>query len=504
LLMLLVVLPASAQESDVRFWYGPRQYFGQQGETQRWINVLGNVGDADRLQSLVYRLNGGAPTPLTIGGDLHRLALPGDFNVELTWESVRTGENDLVVIATYDDGRVAESETNLVVEKGNKWPLPYSVAFAEVDTLQKVVEIIDGHWELTADGARTVTPYYDRVIGMGDTTWTDFEALVRLTVHGFTPSEPGPPTYNVTHFGVAMRWRGHHEDEYQPNRKWYPMGSQGELLLQALPDSSRYRILFGSEHPTVVGQTKFPVALEQERWVRTQNYTLPDGQTLYRFKTWPVGESEPLHWQAEGTEPDSLDYASGSLLIVPHNSDVTIHEVSATPITRWSTSPAARPGPGALHRSAPVGGVMGAVGEPFEIELFPSQERLHRVRVNVGDEPMHLIKGVAFEIVTAGGELEVHSVGSDTGTWEAWYSVPAGSTLTGISGASGWFIDGLRFHFSDGSMSPRYGGTYGDTEFHVELRSGEEGIGRLRGLYGTVDDGLIETLGLIFDPAFTH
>lgn len=328
----LAGLPAAAQEAAVDLWYGSRQYFGQQGEPQRWINVLGTVSDAEHIASLTYRLNDGMADTLSIGSDLHRLAQPGDFNVELPWDAVQPGENDLVVTARYDDDRLATARTTVVVARGNTWPLPYRVDFTEVDTLQDVVQIIDGHWALTDDGVRTVTPYYDRVIGMGDSTWHDYEARVRLTIHGFTPSEPGPPTYNVTHMGVAMRWRGHHPDEHQPNRKWYPMGSQGELLLQALPDSSRYRILFGSEHPTVVGERAFPVALEQQRWIRTQVRTQDDGSTLYRYKTWPVGEAEPSAWHAEGTEPEHLDYSSGSLLLVPHNSDVTIHEVSVAPL----------------------------------------------------------------------------------------------------------------------------------------------------------------------------
>ena len=330
--MALAALPAAAQEASVDLWYGPRQHFGQQGEPQRWINVLGNVADVERLASLTYRLNDGTPDTLSIGSDLHRLARPGDFNVELPWDAMQPGENDLVVTARYGDGRFVAAFATLVVARDNTWPLPYRVDFTVVDTLQAVVQVIDGHWTLTKEGVRTVTPYYDRVIGMGDRTWMDYEARVRLTIHDFTPSEPGPPTYNVTHMGVAMRWRGHHPDEHQPNRKWYPMGAQGELLLQARPDSSRYRILFGSDHPTVMGEQAFPVERGQQRWIRTQVRTLEDGSTLYRFKTWPADEAEPSTWHAEGIEPGHLDYPSGALLLVPHNSDVTIHEVSATPL----------------------------------------------------------------------------------------------------------------------------------------------------------------------------
>ena len=494
--------PAAAQEADARLWYGPRQVFGQNGEPQRWINVLGTVSDAERVEALTYRLGGGPADTLRMGSDLHRLAEPGDFNVELGWDEVEPGENELVVTARYDDGRLATARATLVVTRGNTWPLPYQVDFSEVDTLQEVVQVVDGHWALTGDGVRTVTPYYDRVLCLGDSMWQNYEALVRLTIHGFTPSEPGPPTYNVTHFGVAMRWRGHHADEHQPNRRWYPMGSQGELLLQRLPDSSRYRILFGSEHSTVVGEEGFPVRLGRQRWVRAQARTLADGSTRYRYKTWAVGEPEPLIWHAEGEEPGHLDYPSGSLCLVPHNSDVTIHEVSAAPLQSWSMEPAVRPGPGALHKSAPVGGVMGASGEPFSVEVLPSGARLQRLRVNLGSGPLYLVQGVEFETQTAAGVLVVHRIGAGAGAWQGWFDVPSGASLTGISGASGWFLDALQFHFDDGSASPRYGGAGGDTTFRLQLQTSADGTsGRLRGFYGTSAEGLIETLGLLFDPA---
>ena len=502
LLGVLGGLPAAAQDADVQLWYGPRQFFGQNGEPQRWVNVLGTVVDTARVEVLTYRLNGGPADTLSMGSDLHRLAEPGDFNVELAWDEMEPGENDLVVTARYADGRRATARTTLVVARGNTWPLPYRVDFAEVDSLQAVVQVVDGQWTLTDDGVRTAVPYYDRVLCLGDSTWQDYEALVRLTIHDFTPSEPGPPTYDVTHFGVAMRWRGHHADEHQPNRRWYPMGSQGELLLQRLPDSSRYRILFGSDHPTVVGEKTFPVRLGRQRWVRTQARTLADSSTLYRYKTWAAGEPEPLAWHAEGTEPQHLDYPSGSLCLVPHNSDVTIHEVAAAPLQRWSMEPAVRPGPGALHKSAPVGGVMGASGEPFSMEVLPLGARLRRLRVNLGSGPSYLVGGIEFETETSGGDLITHRIGAGTGAWQDWFTVPLGASLTGISGASGWFIDALQFHFDDGSASPRYGGAGGDTTFRLQLQASAEGTsGRLRGFYGTAADGLIETLGLVFDPA---
>lgn len=325
---------AGKVENAIQFWYGPEQHFGHLGEPQRWINVLGNISGLANLDSATFKLNAEMARPLSLGGNLHRLALPGDFNVELAWAELKTGENQLMVTAYSADTVRAKNTATLVVEKGKRWPLPYSVDFSQAAKLQEVVQIVDGHWQLQADGVRTVQRYYDRVLSMGDTTWQNYETTVRLTVNDFTPSEPGPPTYNVTHFGVAMRWRGHHADGRQPSRKWYPLGAQGEFLLKANPDSCRWRILFdgGRDKPQKYSDRRNRLVLDQPMRIKTQITTLADGRSRYRFKQWLDSEPEPPGWDVEGLESD--DYPSGALCLVPHNSDVTIHEVTVVPLPK--------------------------------------------------------------------------------------------------------------------------------------------------------------------------
>lgn len=319
-------------ENPITFWYGPVQRFGHLGQSQRWINVLGNIAEPGRFEALTFSINGSEERPLALGGDLHRLARPGDFNVELAWEEVDQGDNILIVKAVAKDREIVSTSMKLIVEKGHSWPLSYAIDFAAVENLQDVVQIVDGLWRLEASGVRTSEPYYDRVLSMGDESWTDYETTVRLTIHGFTPSTPGPPTYDVTHFGVAMRWRGHHIDGLQPHRKWFPLGAQGEFLLKDDPDGCQWRILFdGTEdkRPQYADQRN-ALVLGQPVRIKTQVATMPDGRTRYRFKQWTDGEPEPTAWDVEGFEED--DYLSGALCLVPHNSDVTIHETRVEPL----------------------------------------------------------------------------------------------------------------------------------------------------------------------------
>ena len=320
-------------ENPISIWYGPIQRFGHLGEPQRWINVLGNIADPEQIDSVSFSINSNEERLLSLGSDLHRLALPGDFNVELTWDEVQAGENTLLIKAYPKNTPPVTSTIKLLVEKGNTWPLPYQIDFSKLNNLQDVVQIVDGHWRLEETGVRTQQRYYDRVLTMGDTTWSNFETTVRLTIHGFTPSEPGPPTYNVSHFGVAMRWRGHHSDGRQPSRKWFPLGAQGEFLLKDKLDSCQWRILFNGTpkvKPHKYSDKRNALPLGKPIRIKTQVVTMPDGRTRYRFKQWPDDRPEPPEWDVEGFETD--DYPSGALCLVPHNSDVTIHELRVEPL----------------------------------------------------------------------------------------------------------------------------------------------------------------------------
>ncbi|MCI0537333.1 MAG: hypothetical protein L0Z50_19125 [Verrucomicrobiales bacterium] len=317
----------------IEIWYGNRQRFGHLGEPQRWVNVLGSVPHFRDLKLLSWGLDGGAPKPLKIGGDLHRLTGDGDFNIEIPWEDLPVGDHRLEITATYSGEDAVRTNVHLQIEHGQRWPLPYQVDFSRVKDLQDVVQIVDGEWKLTRDGVRTAQAGYDRVLALGDNSWTNFEATVRVTLHGFMPPMDGPPTYRVTHVGIALRWRGHTADGKQPSRQWYPLGAQGEYLIRDDLSQSQYRILRdeGKRLPLVYG-AKRRAALNQPFWLKARVTTLPDGRTHYHFKTWNFGEAEPDGWAVDATEEAATDYPSGSLCLVPHCTDVTIHEVNVVAI----------------------------------------------------------------------------------------------------------------------------------------------------------------------------
>jgi hypothetical protein len=292
LLTLLTFLFASNFKAgllkpQIMFWNGTEQEFGRQGRTQRWINILGNISAPEEILKASYTLNGGDPQPLTLGPDLHRLALTGDFNVQLDWNQVIAGINRLTVFAEYKNGETINKQVKFRIFDPISWPLPYSVDFRKVKNLQQVVQVVDGKWKMETDGVRTEERFYDRVLSLGDTSWKNYEALIQLTVHDFTPSSPEPPTYNVTHFGVALRWQGHTTDGRQPSRQWYPLGAQGEFLLK-YPDSCQWRILFDGSFkskPPVYASSRNLLELGKPILIRARVETMEDGKSRYRFRT---------------------------------------------------------------------------------------------------------------------------------------------------------------------------------------------------------------------------
>jgi len=331
LILLGVGFFHSQTDHPIDIWYGNEQIFGNNGQAQYWINILGNVDRGMEWSEVSYQLNGSEDRPLNIGSDKHRLANYGDFNIEIAWEELKEGKNNIKISAKSSHDVSYSSNVIAIVNKGREWPLPYEVNFTKIGNLQEYVQVVDGKWRLTNEGVKTVEPYYDRVLSLGDTSWRNYQANIILSINGFTPPEEGPPTYNVTHFGTAFRWRGHvPTPNQQPYTKWYPLGAQGEFLLKNELDSCAWRILFdGGETAPPVKYTEIRNSLELGTKIRikAEVETVENGNTRYRFKQWAFDQAEPEEWDIAGIEDGKKDFESGALCLVPHNSDVTIHSV---------------------------------------------------------------------------------------------------------------------------------------------------------------------------------
>ena len=163
----------------------------------------------------------------------------------------------------------------------------------------------------------------------------------------------------------------------------------------------------------------------------------------------------------------------------------------------FAQQPIPRPKFEDLHASAAVGNTGPAQGTRFWLDFLKAGGTLQAIRVCTHAE-VPVIASIHFRYQSTGGKSALASIG-EGGTCAPEHIVPAGATLVGFSGVGGWYIDQLRFHFSDNSTSPTYGGTGGDHEFSVTLRiKDDKHVGRVAGFFGTQDTGKLESLGLLY------
>ena len=322
----------AAQDLRIHLWYGDEQHFGKLGHPQRWINLLGTVEAAHGLAQLSYILNGSAAQSLSWGEDGRRLAHTGDFNLDINRALLRTGTNTVRILAVDSLGQRQDKAMKVVYHHPQQsWPLPYTVDWQQAEDIQQAVQVVDGHWQLTRAGIRTLDPYYDRAVAIGDSTWKDYEVTTTVIFHSFTPPHAGPPTFGVSHAAIATRWPGHDLDDAQPHVKWHPLGATAEFRLTQALDSCRWRIFDGENiyvEDTINLRT---IELSKPYHMKHRVETLADSTTLFSVKLWQADQQEPERWDLQAREkPDNI--SSGSALLIAHNTDVTFGNIRATPL----------------------------------------------------------------------------------------------------------------------------------------------------------------------------
>ncbi|MEL6581507.1 MAG: hypothetical protein AAFQ14_17340 [Cyanobacteria bacterium J06621_12] len=320
---------------SINLWYGSYQNFGHLGNPQRFVNILGNIHTSDdiSIKSTTYTVNGSDEIPFALGSDSHRLAEAGDFNLEINLAELYPGENNIVINATNALGKSVAQKVVVNYTAEQKCLLPYSVDFAEVSNIQDVAQVVDGQWTIENGGVRTVFPYYDRLLAFGEMDWQNYELTAEVTINNFTPPFDDPPSYNVTHFGICARWRGHHDDGFQPRRKWHPLGAAMELTMNRNLRNCRWRIFAGGlgDKASYAEQRRGKSIELGKRYIfKVSVETQADLSTLYQMKVWSADEQEPLKWDLSAKHQG--DYGRGSVLLAAHQTDVTIWKVKIEPL----------------------------------------------------------------------------------------------------------------------------------------------------------------------------
>ena len=322
----------------IDIWHGPEQRFGHLGNPQRWVNILGTVTPADAIISLNYSLNGGKRMPLGMGRDALRLRDAGDFNAEIPVSDLQDGDNEVVITAAADDSQHTVETVNVQYMKGNRWPLPYSIDWQKAKAIGDVIQVVDGRWQLTPDGIRPKFPSYDRLVTLGDVTWSDYRVTVMVTVHRFVKEPADYPHFQdglAGGFGILSRWTGHYPDGYQPCQEWRPSGAHGWYRARWEDRPVRHRCLNISDgvvKDQVVTETPPLALMEGERYVfQFSTKSRVDATSLYQYKVWPDGQPDALlcNLSASGRKGES---PRGSVLLIALFADITIGNLRVEPL----------------------------------------------------------------------------------------------------------------------------------------------------------------------------
>lgn len=337
LLILLLCLAATveswAQEQNViHLWYGKQQTFGRPGIVQRYVNVLGNVDPAKEIIKLDFSLNDGEFRPLTIGPDDRRIERPGDFNIEIEVEELQVGANTVAIEAVSKSGAIYKETIDLNWEPRATAP-DTVIHWDQIQNLYDVAQPIDGLWRIEGDKVVSAPEAsgYDRVLGIGDMGWTDYEVLFPMVIRNIhetsydSTSSVGPALL------LIMRWMGHTDSPAhcpQPHCGWEPCGSVASYAW--LKDQKGDWDL-STKYDTGETFDFVEPELGKEYWVRYRVESKAGGH-FYSFKIWDGGlQSEPMEWSRQDLA-DSVNMNSGSFIFVAHHIDLAIGTMQITPL----------------------------------------------------------------------------------------------------------------------------------------------------------------------------
>ena len=323
------------EEGVFNFWYGNDQIFGKTGTAQRFINLLGNLDRSKEFSDLSFSLNGGSYQFLSIGPDGHRLSRKGDFNVEIPIERLLAGKNEAVLEAIDSTGEVHSHSIDFHWEPTATKPNKV-IEWDKVSDLNEVAQPIDGLWRIEGDKVISAPEAvgYDRVLGIGDLSWKDYEVLFPFEVRKLDTSAYGIKTSANPALLFTMGWRGHSNHPVacpQPHCGWAPYGSISSVSwLEDNTGGMSLSTLWGGKSTIIINQDQ-QLEVGKTYWFRGRNEITSAGNS-YAFKIWPDSlENEPTDWTAKSVA-EPVNMKSGSLLLISHHTDLAIGTIRFTPI----------------------------------------------------------------------------------------------------------------------------------------------------------------------------
>jgi hypothetical protein len=364
------------------------------------------------MSSLSYTLNGGTAQPLEMGENQYRLSSPGDFNAEIPYSSLSSGQNT-VVLTAIDQAGLTSSQTVTLTDAytGQSWPGNYGINWATAPNISSVAQVVEGNWAIQPNGTvRTLSPGYDRLIDLGDmSSWVDYQATVEVTINAL-PANGG--SFGI---GPIFGWQGHTPsgDAQQPSDghpfdAWFNYADNGPNL----PNSLSIYANSPNHHESTLATDPSGMQLSAGTTYefKMQATTNVGGTTSnYAFKVWPKGATEPTNWLVQATG----DHNQGSLLLASYWADVSYGAVTVTSLSPPPSQPVA---PGTVLGSWTV--------------VQSSQ-----VVANAPNQPSETVTATLPAATTAGDQVLLVLAGSTSGTPTP--TVTPGTGIVALGGVSG-------------------------------------------------------------------
>ena len=331
---------AGAASARIEIWHGHQQKVGHLGTAQPEFNLIGRVGEPEKLLSLQYALNDSIPVELNFRG-YRRLAMDGHFNADIPIASLRSGPNTIEVEGRFLDGVTARQVVTLTRLAGSS-PLPLQIDWSTTADPQDAGQYVDGHWRLGEQGLRTAHMGYDRLFLIGDMTWQDYQIIAEVTVHEVAP-DTGPLS-GGNGLGVVMRFAGHvvggprRFPIAQPKWGYQPFGGMAWLRWQRGAPAAPPVLQFmrgDVNEDTDYGRVE--VRAGEKYALKALCQTLPDdaegrGVTRYAFKFWHAAAKEPPSWAWEHVQVSRDALRRGGLALVAHHVDASFGNIAIVPL----------------------------------------------------------------------------------------------------------------------------------------------------------------------------
>ncbi|MFV0316432.1 MAG: InlB B-repeat-containing protein [Microthrixaceae bacterium] len=313
-------------------WYDDDlQVGGSVPIAQRFTDIQGNVSDPSGIASLTASLNNGVPRPISVGANGRRLVADGDFVVDVLNAELNAGVNSVLIEALSNAGQSTSRTVTISYTPGSA-PLVATTIDWSSAPVESLASVVDGDWAQAPGGVRTARPGYDRLLAVGDVTWSDYEVTVPITINSYV--SPTGPNSGAPAVGMLMRWNGHNNTlgAPQPFEGYVPDGVNPTPL-------GAYPVLRGNQlqlrnHLALVAERQyFPFSIGVTYMMKNRAETQLDGSTLYSTKVWQQGQPEPATFNLSFLAGnDDHQPATGSLVLLAHEADVTFGNVTILPV----------------------------------------------------------------------------------------------------------------------------------------------------------------------------